>query len=53
MNLIGVLLDQRSGSLTDFKLTSSNNLSVNIINPYGASIQVYLVANVNNIFEYI
>lgn len=51
LNIIGVLLDRGYGSLTDFMLTSSNNFTVKIINPHGASIQVHLVASVNNIFE--
>jgi hypothetical protein len=46
--------------MTNIKLTSSNNLTVKIVNKYGASIKENLTVNVNtnlygrvNIFKYI
>lgn len=46
----GVLLDQRNESLVNFKLTSSNNLTVKAINKYGAFELVNLYVNVSIIF---
>lgn len=45
----GVLLDEGFGPMFDFKLTSSENITVKIMNRNKAYVQVHLTVNVNTL----
>jgi len=47
--VIGVLLKWGNGTMSHFKLSSSNTVTIIALNKYGASVQQNLTVNVNNI----